>query len=83
MGQRLWHEGLSRAWQVARLAEKLDGLVGSLIGFSPFWLGRNPGSGAALAGCEAGDLAGAVALALARRVWGRPVEASGQSAQQA
>ena len=42
--------------------------------------GETPGSGATLAGCEAGDLAGAVALALARRVWDGPVEASGKSA---
>ena len=48
--------------------------AGSQIGSSPIRVGANPGSGATLAGCEAGDLARAMALALARRVWTDPLK---------
>ena len=41
-GSALWHEGLSRAWQVARLAEQLDkGWLEARSDSGPFGLGRN------------------------------------------
>ena len=48
-GSALWHEGLARTWQVARLAEQLDADGWKPDRILAHRVGRNPWFGSALA----------------------------------